>query len=91
MLFTLIPGCSNLSKMTQDTLPPFPKAAHLTVLLRNLLLTFYSTKAENLGQEKKNVYCLPTVLLYENWTIAYLSVLRSPGFITLSACIIFSL
>lgn len=53
MLFTLIPGCSNLSKMTQDTLPPFPKAAHLTVLLRNLLLTFYSTKAENLGQKKK--------------------------------------
>lgn len=57
MLFTLIPGCSNLSKMTQDTLPPFPKTAHLTVLLRNLLLTFYSTKPENLGQ-KKNKKCL---------------------------------
>lgn len=52
ILFTLIPGCSNPSKMTKDTLPPFPKAAHLTVLLHNLLLTFYSTETENLGQKK---------------------------------------
>lgn len=53
MLFTLIPGCSKLSKMTQDPLPPFPEAAHLTVLLSHLLLTFYSTKTENLGQKKR--------------------------------------
>lgn len=52
MLFTLIPGCSHVSKMTQDTFPPFPKAAHPTVLLCNLLLTFYSTKTENSGQKK---------------------------------------
>lgn len=46
MLFILIPGCSNMSRMTEDTLLPFPKAAHLTALLHNLLLTFYSTKPE---------------------------------------------
>lgn len=46
MLFLLIPGCSNMSRMTEDTLLPFPKAAHFTALLRNLLFTFYSTKTE---------------------------------------------
>lgn len=53
MLFTLIPGCLNLSKMIKDTLPPFPKATHLTVLFYNLLLTFYCTKTENLGHKKR--------------------------------------
>lgn len=53
MLLTSIPGCSNLSKMTQDTLPSFPKATHLTVQIYSLLLIFHSTKTENLGQKKR--------------------------------------
>lgn len=49
---TLIPGCSNLSKMTQDTPPPLPKAAHLTVLLCNLQLTFAAPKQKTWGRKK---------------------------------------
>lgn len=53
MLLTLIPGCSNMSKMTEDTLLLFSKAACLSVLLCNLLSTFYSTnRTQNLCQKK---------------------------------------
>lgn len=67
-----------MSKMTENTLPPFPKAVHLTVLLHNLLLTFYSTKTENLEQKKRFI-AFPLFFYMETEQV-HLSVLRSPGF-----------
>lgn len=74
-----------MSKMTEDTLPPFPKAAHLTVLLHNLLLTFYSTKTENLGQKKRFI-AFP-LFFYMKTEQEHLSVLRSPEFFLHAWCV----
>lgn len=78
MLFTLIPGCSNMSKMTEDTLSPFPKAAHLSVLLCSLLSTFYSARTENLRQKKR--FIAFQQFFYMKTEQVHLCVLRSPGF-----------
>lgn len=78
-LLILIPGCSNMSKVTEDTLPSFPKAAHLTVLLHNLLLIFYSTKIENLGQKK--TFIAFQLFFYRKTEQVHLFVLWSPEFL----------
>lgn len=81
MLPTKFPSCSDLSKRNKTCFSTFPE--QLNVLY---CVVFSYTKTENLGQKKK-IYSLPTVLLYENWT----TVAKSPGFTTHSTCIEFPL
>lgn len=87
MLFYLIFWLYRSEQEGSDRLPHFPKAAQFTVLLCICLLSYYHTQTENVGQKKKKkVYSLPTILLYENGTIASLS-----GDVTPPECVTFSL
>lgn len=84
--FTLFSGCTDPSKKAQTGFPTFPKQLNLLYCFAFACCHITIPKQKTWGKKKKKVYSLPTILLYENGTIASLS-----GDVTPPECVTFSL